>query len=103
MFIHLDPRRPGVEVPRQLQSQSQLVLQVGREMAVPIPDLDVGDTGITATLSFSRKPFFCKIPWSAVYGLVDEEGKGQVWKEDVPPEVAAQQAQKQAARDAGTP
>jgi serine/threonine protein kinase len=94
-FIHLDPRRPGVIVPKQFKGQPQLILQVGRNMAIPIPDLDVGDTGITATLSFSQRPFLCRVPWSAVYALVGDDGRGGVWAEDVPPEVAAQRAGKQ--------
>jgi hypothetical protein len=89
MFVYLDPRRPGVLVPKQFGRQSQLMLQVGRTMAIPIPDLDVSDAGITATLSFSRHPFLCQIPWPAVYALVGEDGQGGVWSEDVPPEIAA--------------
>jgi hypothetical protein len=95
MFVHLDPRRPGVLVPKQFHGQPQLVLQVGWKMAVPIPDLQVGDAGIKGTLSFNRRPFLCDVPWTAVYALVGEDGKGMVWPDDVPPEVAAQM------RDAG--
>ncbi len=102
-FIHLDPRRPGVVVPEKFRAQSQLVLQVGRELAVPIPDFSVDDAGITGTLSFSHKPFLCKIPWPAVYALVDESGRGQVWSADGPPEVAAEAARKKAAGDAEPP
>jgi hypothetical protein len=98
VFIHLDPRGPVVRVPPWFKNQPQLVLQVGLNMAVPIPDLEVGDDGITCTLSFSRRPFFCSIPWKAVFGLVGEGGPGLVWPDDVPVEVAAQvqaQGQKQ--------
>ena len=41
-------------------------------------------------LSFSRSPFWCALPWSAIYALVSEDGPGMVWPDDVPPEVAAQ-------------
>jgi hypothetical protein len=88
-FIHLDPRRPGVTVPAHLRNNAPLVLQVGRDMAVPIPDLVIGDAGISATLSFNHAPSPCTIPWSAVYALVGEDGKGVVWPDDVPPDVAA--------------
>lgn len=90
MFIHLDPRRPDVAVPKWFMGQPQLVLQVGLNMAIPIPDLKVDDQGITCTLSFNRAPFWCKIPWSAVYALVGEDGRGGVWAEDVPPEIQLQ-------------
>jgi hypothetical protein len=100
-FIHLDPRRPGVLVPEKFRAQPQLVLQVGKQLATPIPDLVIDDAGITATLSFSQKPFFCRVPWPAVYALLDEAGRGQLWAEDVPPEVVAEMAKKNAAGDAG--
>lgn len=90
MFIHLDPRRPGVHVPKWFMSQPQLVLQVGLNMPIQIPDLDVDEAGISCTLSFSRSPFWCKIPWSAVYALVGEDGRGGVWPDDVPPEIQLQ-------------
>ena len=91
MFIHLDPRRPDVSVPKWFVTQPQLVLQVGLNMAIPIPDLRVEDDGISCTLSFNRAPFWCKIPWSAIYALVGEDGRGGVWPDDVPPEIQLQQ------------
>lgn len=89
VFIHLDPRAPGVKVPAWFQKQPQLVLQVGLNMAVQIPDLRVEDDAISCTLSFSRQPFWCYLPWPAVYALVGEDGRGMIWHEDVPAEVAA--------------
>jgi stringent starvation protein B len=94
MFIHLDPRRPEVLVPKGFMGQPQLVLQVGLNMAIPIHDLKIDDDGVSCTLSFNRTPFWCRIPWTAVYALVGEDGRGGVWAEDVPPEI---QQQKQAA------
>ncbi|MEY4547826.1 MAG: hypothetical protein RL685_4021 [Pseudomonadota bacterium] len=91
LFVHLDPRRPGVIVPLAFAKQPQLVLQVGLNMAISIPDLEVGETGISCTLSFNRRPHFCRLPWSAIYALIGQEGGGMVWPEDVPPEVVAQQ------------
>jgi len=95
MYIHLDPRAGSVQVPPSFKNQPQLVLQVGLNMAVAIPDLHVDDNGLSCTLSFNRTPFFCMIPWPAVFALVGENGQAMVWAEDVPAEVAAQaQAQK---------
>lgn len=90
VFVHLDPRKPGVVVPPWFKQQPQLVLQIGLNMPVPIPDLDVSDEGITCTLSFNRSPHWCKLPWSAIYALVGEDGRAMLWPDDVPPEVAAQ-------------
>jgi stringent starvation protein B len=91
LFVHLDPRRPGVIVPLVFAKQPQLVLQIGLNMAIAIPDLEVSETGISCTLSFNRRPHFCRLPWSAIYALIGQEGGGMVWPEDVPPEVVAQQ------------
>jgi stringent starvation protein B len=89
LFVHLDPRREGVTVPERFRKQSQLVLQLGLNMAVRIADLEVTEEGITGTLSFNRTPQWCVVPWSAVFALVGEDGRGMVWPEDVPPELAA--------------
>lgn len=91
VFVHLDPRRPGVIVPQGFLKQPQLVLQIGLNMAIAIPDLEVGDDGISCTLSFNKRPHFCRLPWSSIYALIGESGGGMVWPEDVPPEVVSQQ------------
>ena len=99
IFIHLDPRKPEVLVPAYFKKQPQLVLQVGLNMAIQIPDLKVDDEGVTCTLSFNRRPFWCSLPWTAIYALVGEalEGedmKGMLWPDDVPAEIAAQRDSK---------
>jgi stringent starvation protein B len=88
VFIHLDPRSDDVLVPSWLKKQPQLVLQVGRHMAVRIPDLEVVDEAVACTLSFNRSPHYCYVPWSAVYALVGEDGRGMVWPDDIPAEVS---------------
>jgi len=90
LFIHLDPRVQDVAVPPWLRHQAQLVLQVGLDMPIPIPDLRVDEEGIYGTLSFSRTPFACNVPWNAVFALVGDEGRGMVWPESMPPEIVAE-------------
>lgn len=90
LFVHLDPRKEGVLVPRSLGKQPQLVLQIGLHLAIRIPDLEIDEDGVSCTLSFNRSPFWCRMPWSAIYALVGPDGRGMLWPEDVPPEVAAQ-------------
>ena len=90
VFVHLDPRGETVVVPPWLKKQPQLVLQIGLNMAVKIPDLEVGEEAVCCTLSFSRRPHYCYVPWGAVYALVGEDGRGMVWPEDIPPEVSSQ-------------
>jgi stringent starvation protein B len=90
MFVHLDPRRDEVAVPKWFKNQPQLVLQIGLNMVVPIPDLEVDEEGISCTLSFNRAPHWCHLPWTAVYALIGEDGRAMIWPEDVPPELALQ-------------
>ncbi len=90
VFVHLDPRRPGVVVPDWFKKKPTLVLQVGNNMAVPIPDLKGDLVGIACTLSFNREPYYCRLPWTAIFALIGEDQRGMVWAEDVPFEVHAQ-------------
>jgi stringent starvation protein B len=90
VYVHLDPRHQAGVVPPRFQKQPQLVLQIGLNMPVRIPDLRVDDEGISCTLSFNRVPFFCVVPWSSIFAMVGEDGRGMVWSDDVPVEVARQ-------------
>lgn len=100
VFIHLDPRRSGVLVPARLRSQAQVVLQVGLDMPVPIPDLRIDQEGVFGTLSFKGVPFACFVPWGAVFALVGEDAKGMVWHADMPLEIAAE-VERESRRRAG--
>lgn len=90
VFVHLDPRHDGVAVPAWLRGQPQLVLQVGLDMPIPIPDLRVDGNGVYGTLSFNRQAFTCSVPWDAVFAVVGDDGKGMVWPESMPPEIASE-------------
>jgi stringent starvation protein B len=86
--IHLDARRDGVKVPDDHTGNRHLVLQYGQNMPIPIPDLSVDDQGITATLSFSRTPHRTFVPWTAVYIVACNDGRGILYYEDVPEDVS---------------
>jgi stringent starvation protein B len=86
--VYLDPRRSGVVVPPQFHREPRLILKIGLNMPVPIPDLHIDDEGMACTLSFSRVRFYCVLPWSSVFALVGEDGRGMVWPDDVPSELA---------------
>src|SRR5689334_5193758 len=88
MFLHLDPRIEGVVVPPWLKRQPQLVLQVGLDMAVPIPDLRVDEYGVFGTLTFNRTAFTCSVPWEALFALGGDDGRGMVWPDSMPKEIA---------------
>lgn len=83
--VFLDPRKAGVIVPKWFAKQAELVLRVGYTLNPPIPDLLVTEEAVSCTLSFNRAPFWCKMPWHAVFAVVsDVDGRGVVWPEDVP-------------------
>ena len=90
VLVHLDPRGEQVQVPAWFKRQPQLVLQIGLNMPKPILDLNVDDDGISCTLSFSNAPHYCHLPWASVYALIGASGRGMVWPDDVPKEVAGQ-------------
>ncbi|HYY53225.1 MAG TPA: ClpXP protease specificity-enhancing factor SspB [Myxococcales bacterium] len=85
-MVHLDARRPGVVVPPQYTMDAHLRLNLSYRYG--IPDLDISDQRIQATLSFAGRPFRCIIPWPSVFGITCHgTGDGQVWPEDLPVEV----------------
>ncbi len=101
IFVHLDPRRVGVTVPPWFKKQPQLVLQIGLNMAIPIPDLRLDDDGMSCTLSFSGSPFYCVVPWSGVFAIVGGDARGMVWPDDVPAEIARQAGARPASAESG--
>jgi len=86
--LHLDARSPGVVVPAPFSSHAHLVLQYGRNMPIPIADLEVTDDGVSATLSFARIPHRTYVPWSAVYAVTCTNGCGVLYGEEIPADVA---------------
>lgn len=92
VFVYLDPRREGVKVPSWLATKPQLVLQIGLNFAIPIPDLEVDDDGVRCTLSFNRSPFHCDLPWSAVFAFRDDLDKITYWQADMPAELVNEPA-----------
>ena len=86
VFVHLDARREGVQVPDHLRDRPQLILRVGYSLTPPI-NINVDDSGITCTLSFNRSSFACVLPWSAIFGMVGDDGRAMLWPDDIPPEV----------------
>jgi stringent starvation protein B len=85
-MVHLDARRPGVIVPSQYATDAHLRLNLSYRYS--IPDLEVSEERVQATLSFGGRPFHCVLPWESVFGITSQgTGDGQVWPEDLPVEV----------------
>ena len=71
-------------------------------LAIPIRDLDVADDGVKCTLSFNKTPFFCVLPYPAIFAMVAEDGRAMVWPEDVP-DVVARAHEEEARREGKIP
>lgn len=85
ILFSIDSRREGVIVPVHLLGLPRLVLAVGWNLYPPITDLTFSEEALSGTLSFSGKPFFCSIPWEALYAV---SGTSDIcWSDDVPPEL----------------
>ena len=92
-MVHLDARRPGVVVPPQFHGEAHLRLNLSYRYN--IPDLDISDRRVQATLSFGGRPFQCLLPWEAIFGITSPSGDGQVWPEDLPVEVMQSMAERE--------
>jgi hypothetical protein len=84
--VVLQSQADGVCVPEYLKRDPYVTLLLGYDVAVPIPDLRIDDSGVTATLSFNRSPFLCAFPWDAVVAITDMDGRGIGWGFDDPGE-----------------
>ena len=96
-MVHLDARRPGVVVPERYVGDAHLRLNLSYRYS--IPDLEIDDHRVQATLSFGGQPFQCILPWGAVFGITSNaSGDGQVWPEDLPVEVVQTMADRDVQR-----
>jgi stringent starvation protein B len=103
VLVHLDPRRAGVEVPAQHRGEPRLILRFGHDLKPPILDLTIDESALSGTLTFRGTPYRCVLPWKAVFAIVDEDGRGLVWGEDVPPEIAHEYARDARAQASARP
>ena len=89
VWLHFDPRTPGVVVPDP--RGPRVILQWGPSMPVPIPDLEMDDESIRGTLSFARQPHHVTVPWAAVFGIFDALGGGVIYRDALPAELDPQE------------
>ncbi len=90
VFVHVDTRRSGVMLPPEWMNKTHVTLQIGLDLVVPLRDLTFDHEGWSGTLSFNRSPFFCIIPWTAMFGVISDQGVGGFWQGDLPPELVAE-------------
>lgn len=88
VLVALDARIEGVKVPDRLGHDAQLRLNLSYRFGLP---MELNDWGISATLTFSGKPFNCLFPWSSVFLFVSHvTGQPYLFPEDIPAELLSQ-------------
>lgn len=92
VYVHLDARRPGVELPSWLKGDGHVVLQFGTSPTFPIRDFRLDDDRISAMLFFQGVPHECVIPWGSVFAIVSADHRGMAWPDDVPADISARPA-----------
>lgn len=89
-MVTLDARRPGVRVPPRFKDELQLNLDFSTRFA-GVVDFEWDDVGVRSTLTFGGQPFFCEVPWSAVWAMRSHvDNQMLLWPEDLPEEMLAQ-------------
>jgi len=89
VMLHLDATHPGVMVPAR--HQGDLHLRLNLSLAFNLPDLEIDEDGVRASLSFSGSNVYCVMPWDAIFALTSHtRPMGYVWPEDLPRELAEQ-------------
>ncbi len=88
VFIQLDSRVEGVDLPAHLRRQPVVGLNLSLNFRIEV--FDITDEGIRASLSFQGVRHLCVVPWAAVFlmGLADGEGSF-VFPESAPIELQA--------------
>ena len=85
VFIQLDPRVEGVDVPPQFAQQPVLGLNLSWRFG--LETFEVTALGVRAGLSFQGERDLCVIPWAAVFAVA-REGTDEVYifPDSLPPE-----------------
>jgi len=85
-FLHLFPfvrigiqsNHPDCKLPPHIVSQESVVLEVGLDCPVPIPDLRATQMGLYCTLRFKGSLYHeCYIPWGAFLGIANNANHKQ--------------------------
>ncbi len=79
VLIQVAVQAPGVIVPDVLWGQEIVGFEIGFDMPIQIPDLDIGEEGIVGTLSFERVSMKCFFPWDAIIAAVIRDKLHVAW------------------------
>ncbi|MCK6571355.1 ClpXP protease specificity-enhancing factor SspB [Myxococcota bacterium] len=100
VFVQLDPRVPGVDLPAHLRRQPVVGLNLSLNFRIDVFEID--DVGVRASLSFQGQRHLCVLPFDAIFLMGLAEGDGTyVFPESAPPELRARFAAAMAQAEAG--
>lgn len=101
--LYSDARRKDVTVPEDLRTPA-LALRFGYHLSPPIPDLVTDERGVSGTLTFSGVPYWCTLPWPAIFAVASETGQGNVcWPDDAPEGILSSPQGQAPGEQPGTP
>lgn len=83
-LVIFDGTFDGVLVPDHLKILPRVDLNWSLRFG--LQDFEFDERGVRGTLSFNREPFYCDIPWAAVYAMENLNSKLQrrTWPERIP-------------------
>lgn len=102
-MVHLDARAPGVRVPDEHRTNGHLRLKLSYKY--DRIEVLVDWYRVAATLHFPAGGFYrCILPWDAIFATTGQApGEGEVWTEDMPPDVLVALAEKKDEQDEQSP
>lgn len=89
--VHINTAVPDVVLPQHLMRDAEVMLELDRDMPIPIHGFGTYAWGWEATLSFARQPSLVKLPWSSVWAIrLSSADRGMLWAADAPADLATQ-------------
>lgn len=89
VLIHLDSRKPGVQLPDHLLNNPSVTLKLS---ALFQGKTTITRDSVTSFLRFSGVYSECIVPWTAIWGMTAASGENIIWQEDLSPELLLQMA-----------
>ncbi|RIL08421.1 MAG: hypothetical protein DCC75_08975 [Proteobacteria bacterium] len=92
VYLHINTKVPGVDVPLALLAKPTITLQFSRYFRGA---MELKDNLIEADLLFDSDYYHCIVPLASVWGATDSFKKTQVWPDALTPEILGQIAAKE--------
>ena len=101
VMIVLDARRSDVDVPKHLRHDGHLRLNLSYRFGTK---LEVSESLVTSSLSFSGTNYECHLPWSSIYLIVSHvSGQPYLFTQDVPADLLARASENLTSEAENTP